>query len=195
MDWTKIAGPLAQVGATALGTLIGGPAGAVIGNVVGPAIAAALGVETPEQVAELAAKAPDDVRSAAATAEALPDVRAAIAEADARMLAEINATMRAESSSEGWLQRTWRPAFGLSFAFVWTLHGLALAHALFTRQFEIIAKIPDLTVFYGVAGAVVGVYAWKRTEEKLAAPPAGLPGVMGSAIGTLAKAAGRQPAR
>ena len=51
------------------------------------------------------------------------------------------------------------------------------------KQFEIIRTIGDLTIFYGVMGAVVGVTAWGRTREKIAGATDGL----ASAIGTLAQ--------
>lgn len=52
MDWSSLAGQLAQIGLPALGTLFGGPLGGSIGGIVGKGVAAALGVEpTPQAVA------------------------------------------------------------------------------------------------------------------------------------------------
>lgn len=51
MDWASIAGTLAKVGLTGLGTALGGPLGGTIGGALGGAIAAALGTDaTPEAV-------------------------------------------------------------------------------------------------------------------------------------------------
>ncbi|MCJ2039855.1 hypothetical protein MKK55_13040 [Methylobacterium sp. J-059] len=51
MDWTSLAGQLAQIGLPALGTLFGGPLGGTVGAMVGKGVAAALGVApTPEAV-------------------------------------------------------------------------------------------------------------------------------------------------
>jgi hypothetical protein len=51
MDWSHLAGQLAQIGLPALGTLFGGPLGGTIGGLVGKGVAAALGVEpTPQAV-------------------------------------------------------------------------------------------------------------------------------------------------
>jgi len=50
-DWKQIAGPLLNIGGTALGTLVGGPAGSVLGPLAGKVLADALGCEpTPEAV-------------------------------------------------------------------------------------------------------------------------------------------------
>lgn len=50
MDWSSLAPVLARIGLTSLGTVLGGPAGAILANTVGPAIAEALGATaaTPE---------------------------------------------------------------------------------------------------------------------------------------------------
>lgn len=60
MDWSQIAGTLAQVGLTGLGTAFGGPAGGIVGNALGSAIAKALGVEpTPQAVQSAILENPD----------------------------------------------------------------------------------------------------------------------------------------
>jgi len=173
LDWGSIAGPLIKAGATTLGTIIGGPGGAAIGAAVGPVLAEALGIPaTPDAVAGAAVADPAALR--AVEVDRAIELRAAIEKAQTEQIKIVNETMLAEMKSEDWISRLWRPAFGLSFCLVWTLHGLAIGHALFLRQYDIVARIPDLTVFYGVAGAVVGVYAWRRSDEKLAGVAGGV---------------------
>lgn len=59
MDWSILAGRLAQIGLPALGGLFGGPLGSTVGGVVGKGIAAALGVPaTPEAVSQAVASDP-----------------------------------------------------------------------------------------------------------------------------------------
>lgn len=59
MDWSALAGQLAQIGLPALGTLLGGPLGGTVGAVVGKGVAAALGVPaTPEAVSQAIAADP-----------------------------------------------------------------------------------------------------------------------------------------
>ena len=53
MDWSSLAGKLAQMGLPMLGRALGGPLGGTIGGLVGNVIAKALGVEaTPEAVSD-----------------------------------------------------------------------------------------------------------------------------------------------
>lgn len=59
MDWSSLAGQLAQIGLPALGTLFGGPLGGTVGALVGKGVAAALGVPaTPEAVSSAVAADP-----------------------------------------------------------------------------------------------------------------------------------------
>ncbi|WP_336802003.1 3TM-type holin [Kaistia sp. MMO-174] len=108
MDWKSIAGPLAQAGATTLGTIIGGPLGNAVGGVVGRAAAEVLGVEpTPEAVADQIARDPDDA------AARLNELETARADEWAALQAESLKLMQqlaAQESSEGWLSWGWRPA-------------------------------------------------------------------------------------
>jgi len=51
IDWSKIAGPLAQAGGSILGGIVGGPAGAILGPVIGQVVGQALGVDpTPDAI-------------------------------------------------------------------------------------------------------------------------------------------------
>ncbi|MCA0404842.1 MAG: hypothetical protein LCH39_01650 [Proteobacteria bacterium] len=164
MDWTdlaKILSPLAPL----LGGVLGGPAGAAAGSVVGGIVGKALGVEPePGAIADAIKADPEGAREKLAQADA--DHGASVIEMEARMLDTINATMREEMKSEHWLAWCWRPLFGITFNLVWTIHGLLIGWCMWQRDFSVIARIPDLTVFYGVAGAAVGIYAWRRTDEK-----------------------------
>ena len=186
-DWSQLAGALAKLGpgaATILGTLIGGPAGGAIGKAAGQVLSDALGVPNePEAVAEAVANNPDK----AAAAIASPDMQAAIAQAQAEMLKTVNETYRIELQQESWVVRLWRPVCGWCFTVILTIHGLAYGKALWFKDFDIIKTIPDMTVFYGVFGAIVGVYAWGRTVEKKAGVSTA--DAIGDAIGAVIKQA------
>lgn len=163
LDWTKIGGPLINAGATILGTVIGGPAGGAIGKAAGGIIADALGVPaTPEAVSDAIEANPAAANAAANS----PEVAAAVAQAQLEQVKTINATYQLELKDENWIVKLWRPVCGWCFTVILTVHGFAYAKALWFRDFEIIRTIPDMTIFYGVFGAVVGVYAWGRTAEK-----------------------------
>jgi len=182
IDWKSIAGPLIGAGATVIGTAIGGPAGGVVGKTVGSVLSGALGVpETPEAVAEAIAADPEAAKAALANSEA--EIAKAIAEGNAQIIEAVNSTYRLEMQSENLAVRLWRPAWGWCGCVIWTVHGLAYGKALWFKDFDIIRTIPDMTIFYGVMGAIVGVYAWGRTKEKTASSGAS------GAIETLANAA------
>lgn len=107
MDWKQIAGPLAQAGATTLGTIIGGPLGTAVGGVVGKAAAEALGVDpTPEAVTQAIATDP----KAAGKLQDLEATRSeewdALQSEGLKLLAEITA----KETSESWISWGWRPA-------------------------------------------------------------------------------------
>ena len=182
MDWSdlgKIVTPLAPV----LGGILGGPAGSAAGSVVGGILGKALGTEpTPDAIA--GAMQADPAAAGQVVSQVEADHGASLAEMEARMLDTINATMREELKSEHWVAWAWRPVFGLAFAFVWTMHGTAIGLALWVRDYSVVARIPDLTIFYGVAAAVVGVSAWGRTKEKLA----GVAGPLSTIVDVVSKA-------
>lgn len=166
MDWSdlgKVIEPLAPI----LGGVLGGPAGSAAGAVVGGILGKALGTDaTPDAIANAIQADPDGAGQKIGQAET--DHGASVAEMEARMLDTINATMREELKSEHWVSWAWRPLFGLTFNLVWTLHGIMIGIAMWNKDFTVISRIPDLTIFYGVAGAAVGIYAWRRTDEKKA---------------------------
>lgn len=61
MDWSILAGKMAEIGLPALGGLFGGPMGATLGGVFGKAVAGALGVEpTPQAVKQAVEERPND---------------------------------------------------------------------------------------------------------------------------------------
>lgn len=64
MDWSNLAGALANLGLTGLGTALGGPLGGTIGGAVGSAIAGALGVEPTPQAVQKAISADPDLAKA-----------------------------------------------------------------------------------------------------------------------------------
>lgn len=181
LEWSDL-GKIISTSAPVLGGFLAGPAGAKGGAVVGSILGSVLGVPpTPDAIAEAYQKDPD---AEAKVMQAEADHGASVAEMEAKMLETVNATMREEIKSEHWVAWAWRPVFGLAFAGVWTLHGTAIGLALWVRDYTVISRIPDLTVFYGVAAAVVGVSAWGRTKEKLA----GAAGPLSTIVDVVSKA-------
>lgn len=184
LDWTKIAGPLLGAGATVLGTIVGGPGGAAIGKAAGTVLAEALSVPADPESVGAAIEADPDAAKAAADGK---DVAAAVAQAHADMLKTVNETYRAELQQESLYVRMARPTWIWAGCFVWTLHGVVYGKALWFRDFEIIRTIPDMTIFYGVMGAIVGVTVWNRTKEKIAGVPDALVQATGAIIKKVTK--------
>ncbi len=191
MDWSdlgKVIEPLAPI----LGGVLGGPAGSAAGAVVGGIIGKALGVDpTPESVAEAIKADPDGAGQKIAKAEA--DHGASIAEMEARMMETINATMREEMKSEGWLTRNWRPLHGVEFTAEMAGFAYLIGRALYIggpTATATISNIMDLWVLltaYGSARlAILGVHAHGRTQEKIASSAAS-PGSIGAIVDAVAK--------
>ena len=123
MDWSDLGNVVKSVvgtGAPLIGGLLGGPAGAAVGNI----IASVFGCEnTPDAIHE-AVKADPQAAVKLAEIEANAKVQlqqlavtAAANElaADTAQIGAVNQTMQAESRSEHWLQWAWRPICGLTF--------------------------------------------------------------------------------
>lgn len=116
LDWKQLAGPLAQAGATTLGTIIGGPLGAAVGNVVGTAVAQTLGVEpTPEAVAQQIEKDPEE---ASIRLNDLETERASEWAALEQAGLQLMSQLAAKETSEGWVSWGWRPALSWLIAAV-----------------------------------------------------------------------------
>lgn len=78
MDWTSLAGTLAQLGLTGLGTAFAGPLGGALGGAIGQEVARALGVPaTPAAVRSALEADPDAARARLADLESarLADIR------------------------------------------------------------------------------------------------------------------------
>ncbi|SFT67252.1 Holin of 3TMs, for gene-transfer release [Pseudovibrio denitrificans] len=159
---------LISVGAPLLGELVsqvaGDPAGKIATNVVSK-IAEGIGVDpTPEAIVTEFERDPEGVA---------PVIRA-VEEEDksylVEMLSSINTTMRAEAKARGLLTRIWRPIFGILFSVVYFLLGLALIYVLVTAAdpLAVLGVLSGFLVTYLLTGAsVLGVYVWKRTDEKI----------------------------
>ena len=174
---------LAQVGLPVLVRLVSGALGKIDNPVAKTAAGAladvgeAIGTKTisPEQVAE----ANRHVESLAKLES--EDYRETIR--------EVNATMRAEATSEDAYVRRMRPTFGYIMAVTWGLQMSAIAYTIIAEpQFvkEVGEALAALTVIWSVGLSVLGVYVWKRSSEKAA--EAGAP----SALESLANVFGKR---
>lgn len=149
MDWSALAGQLAQIGLPALGTLFGGPLGGAVGGIVGKGVAAALGVPpTPEAVSKAIA---DDPTGASIK---LAEIEAETKRQDAYLadIANARAMQLGLVQTHSWTQNM--PAIVTLLIFTaW----ITLTIALYFVQAEIPERVYQLlSQAYGAANLALG---------------------------------------
>ncbi len=149
MDWSSLAGQLAQIGLPALGGLFGGPLGSTVGSVVGKGVAAALGVPaTPEAVSAAVAADPNGA------AVKLAEIEAETKRQDAYLadLANARAMQLGLVQTHSWVQNM--PAIVTLLIFsAW----IVLSVALYFVQAEIPERVYQLlSQAYGAANLALG---------------------------------------
>ncbi|ADZ70102.1 hypothetical protein [Polymorphum gilvum] len=163
-----------DIGANVLAKVLrqhGGAPGGIAADVAETAvrsIANQLGVEPSEQaIAERYAQDPQAVRQAVTAVDA--DL-GAVAQAASEAVRSYHGVLLADAKSDRLLNRIWRPLNGILFA----LACFALVGS-FCRLMYIgdTATIANASVAYGFLGTVlgtwagvVGVYVWRRSDEK-----------------------------
>lgn len=158
MEWKDVAGAVGKA-APILGTLLGGPAGAVVGGLV----ASALGVgSTPDEVSQALATNPEaavklkqiEADRQVRLQELLVQAASAEITAASAAIQSVNTTMQAEAKADHWPTYSWRPAVGFVFAaYVASLFVLPL----FDKT--PVALSPDMTL---AIGGILGVASWFR---------------------------------
>ncbi|MBB5754336.1 3TM-type holin [Prosthecomicrobium pneumaticum] len=162
---------LVELGAPLLAGILRAKGGTGAARVV-EAVGAALGTgPAPDAIAERIRAAPD---AAAAQVRTLETDRAAewaeLFRAVAAATEATAETMRSEAASASLLQRIWRPVFGLVYAAAFGAMALALVVKILAGAVETLGVLADvgglLLGFYGMGASVLGVYVWRRTDEK-----------------------------
>lgn len=133
-------------------------------------IAAALGVPpTPEAIAERYEVDPTGTAAVIKTVEAAdPEMWRAIAEASRH----VNETMRAEYGDKPLLlQRLWRPIFGFTFTFAFGGLMIAVVATILRGDVMTLNSLVGVSALLmsvmAMGAAVLGVYVWQRTQEKI----------------------------
>lgn len=162
MEWKDVADAVGKA-APILGTLIGGPAGTVIGGLV----AAGLGTaNSPDAVSTALATDPDaavKLRQIEADQEvqlrnlAMQDAANALTAETARIQA-VNITMQAEAKADHWPTYTWRPFIGFAFGFY--VVSMFVLPLFGVKPVELSA---DLTL---TIGAILGVASFFRGKAQ-----------------------------
>lgn len=93
-------------------------------------------------------------------------------------LAEINQTARTEIASNDAYVRRMRPTFGYLMAVSWTAQMIALAYIIVFETDKagfVLQAMGSLSAIWAVGLSVLGIYVYKRSEEKRASMAAGGP--------------------
>ena len=88
-------------------------------------------------------------------------------------LSEINQSLRAEAASDDIYVRRMRPTFGYIMALTWAAMMLSLAYVILfeTEQAHIVIQaIQALSPIWAVGLSVLGIYVYKRSEDKKLLP-------------------------
>ncbi len=94
-------------------------------------------------------------------------------------LATANETVRAEISSNDAYVRRMRPTFGYFMAVTWAAQMLALAYVIVfetEKSAFVLNAMGNLSAIWAMGLSVLGIYVYKRSEEKRAVAPA--PGII-----------------
>lgn len=84
-------------------------------------------------------------------------------------LSETNKSLRTEVGSDDAYVRRMRPTFGYLMAFTWAAQMFALAYIMVFRTQEaatVMQAVGSLSVIWTVGLSVLGVYVYKRSEDK-----------------------------
>ncbi len=93
-------------------------------------------------------------------------------------LAEINQSLRAEAGSDDPYVRRMRPTFGYLMAITWAVQMLALAYIVVFETDKapaVLNGMDSLTTIWGVGLSVLGIYVYKRSEDKKLFAPVSSP--------------------
>lgn len=94
-------------------------------------------------------------------------------EKEAGNLSEINQSLRAEVSSDDKYVRRMRPTFGYFMALTWAAQMLGIAYVIVfdtQRSGEVLSAMSSLSAIWAVGLSVLGIYVYKRSEDKKTNP-------------------------
>lgn len=84
-------------------------------------------------------------------------------------LSEINKSLRAEIASEDKYVRRMRPTFGYLMAFTWVAQMFGIAYVIIfdtDKAGVVMAAMGNLSAIWAVGLSVLGIYVYKRSEDK-----------------------------
>ena len=169
MDWSDLGRQVIGMGAPLLGTALGGPLGGIAGDILAKALGAGSATPAAVQIALPSADA-----AALAEAEARwSELLRAETETQRAAIAETNQTMRAEIVSGDLMQRWWRPLYAVELTVECAVLWAVLVHEFWTGDIQTINALNGstalLVTYWGFRFGVLGVYISGRTREKVCA--------------------------
>ena len=160
---SMMSGLIAQIGLPMLSRVVG----AGLERLSHPtAQAAADGLQAVERAIADGEIAPDRVAAATADLDAIAD---RVTAADRMTFQDVNQIIRADRASEDAYVRRMRPTFGYLMALSWAGQMGAIGYVIVTDPGgagDVIAAMSNLTVIWAVGLSVLGVYVYKRSEDK-----------------------------
>jgi hypothetical protein len=177
-DWKDLAGLIAKSGAPILGGLLGGPAGAAIGQLAGSVLGDALNTEpTPAAVSEALNKVSP---SSDPILSGIDRHFEGLSQFEAQVIDSVNNSMRQELTAGSAYQSAWRPLAGYVLSALVGSYGSLIvaagARGLFgvdpgamNLMSALLNGVGPWTMLVAPLGAVVGVTAWGRSQEKITA--------------------------
>ena len=185
MDLKSIVESFAKIGLPLLGAALPLPGGAAIGTALASMIGSPSG--KPEDLLATLAQGVEKVQAAKQfeitnnthLMQMAYDEEIALRKADTADVAAVNSTMQTEAAnsvSETWYQKGWRPANGFVVAFGSLFATVATCWLFYvsikTNNVSALAAIPGLTFavagILAVPGAAVGITAWHRGKLQIA---------------------------
>lgn len=115
---------------------------------------------------------------------------------ETKRLQAVNETIRAEAASTDPYVRRMRPTMGYALILSWTMTMGAVVYVIVTdpgAASAVIVALADLSIMWSVALSVLGLYVYKRSEDKKSTPRGGAG--MDGGLGLVGRIAGRLFAR
>lgn len=156
---------IAQLGLPVLVTLLK----EVLGGIDTPVTkGAAKALEQVDEVIKTGGISPEQLKEANRHTEALAQMQSDEIKAGVE---QVNTSLRAEIASSDIYVRRMRPTFGYLMALTWAAQMFGIAYVIIfdtARAGEVMAAMASLSAIWAVGLSVMGIYVYKRSEEKQA---------------------------
>lgn len=157
---------LANIGLPVLVAIVGGALGAIDNPV---AKTASKALEKVDEALKAGQITPEQLEEANRHTEKMAEMEM---ENYQVTLSEINQSLRAEVASDDKYVRRMRPTFGYLMAFTWAAQMFGIAYVIMfdtDKAGVVMAAMGNLSAIWAVGLSVLGIYVYRRSEDKKAA--------------------------